>query len=191
MFCYNCGNKVESAPECPFCHKILPPLNRTLEENALKNLREQENESSTDNGDFIPGEVPVYEKYKFERKHTFFGLMRIVGSILKIFADSDSSENFPYHWQGAFTEIQIHKDRILIKQYKNFWIPPTPYLKKYGTKEYVLMSKEINSLVKINRNLFAIKFGDQEVKFQTQDGFSHEGLLYNLRAVNPQIQFTV
>ena len=145
--------------------------------------------ANTDDTNFIPGELHVYEKYKFAKRHTFFGLMKLIGSILKIFADSDSEADFPYHWQGTFSEIEIHRDRLVLRQYKNFWIPITPFLKKYGRKTHVLLLKDVNTLVKNGENLFTIKFGGQEFEVPTQDDFNPEGLAYNLRIANPQIQF--
>ena len=38
MFCYNCGNRVGEVTTCPFCNKLLSPLNKGLEEKALKFL---------------------------------------------------------------------------------------------------------------------------------------------------------
>lgn len=188
MFCYNCGNKVESAAECPFCHRILPPLNSTLEENALKNLREQENESSSDDGNFIPGELSVYEKHYFEKRHTLFGVMRIVGTILKFIADSDSDADFPYQWQGSYTEIQIHRDKILFRQYKNFWIICTPFMKKYGRKNKVIPIKDLTAVVKRYDDLFALQFGGKE--FNVPTSFSPEGFANNLKLANPRIRLT-
>ncbi|MBR4152508.1 MAG: hypothetical protein IKT98_06060 [Selenomonadaceae bacterium] len=138
------------------------------------------------NTDFVPGELPVYEKYNFEKKRTCFGLMKIVSLIVGIFADRD----IPDHWQGVFTEIQIHRDRLILRQHKKFWIPLTPWLKKYGRKTHVLPFKDVNALVKNGENLFTLKFGGQEFEFSTQDNFNPEGLLHNLRTANPQIRFT-
>lgn len=181
MFCYNCGNRVESTSECPFCHRTLPPLNRALEEIALRNLRDDE-------GAFVPGELPIYEKHYFEKRHTFFGLMRIIGTILKIIADSDSDADFPYQWQGSYTEIQIHRDKILFKQYKNFWIICTPFMKKYGRKNKVIPIKDLTAVVKRDDDLFALQFGGKE--FNVPTSFSPESFVNNLKAANPRIRLT-
>ena len=201
MFCYNCGNRVESTSECPFCHKILPPLNRTLEENSLRILRERENETTpafdSDDGEFVPGELPIYEKYYFAKKRTLFGLFGLFKFILELLRDSDSDFDVGLpptfsrkdFWQATFSIVTIHRNKIILKQKKKFWIFPVFY-KAYGRKNKVILIDEVNAVVQKADDLLSLQFGVNEFLIPTSDKFDPESFVYNLKAANPRIRFT-
>lgn len=194
MFCYNCGNRVESTSECPFCHRTLPPLNRALEEIALRNLRDDE-------GAFVPGELPIYEVHCFVKRRTLFGLFGLFRFILELVGD-DSDSDFDIgdvvlpptfskrdFWQATFSIVTIHRNKIILKQLKKHWIFPMFY-RNYGRKEKIILIKDLKSVVQKKENLFALQFDGQEFLIPTSAEFGPEGLVNNLKIANPQIRFT-
>ena len=187
MFCYNCGNQTNSATECPFCNRILPPLNPALAERALNFLNSRRDYSPADDSEFVPGELPIYERYTFTKKRKLFGLMNIFGFFFGLFADSD--RDIPDHWQRIFTELTIHRDKVILKQHKKFWIPITPLFKTYGETNHVLPIKDVTALVRRGQESLALQVGGQEIPFTVDKNFNPDGLAYNLQAANPAIQF--
>ena len=188
MFCYNCGNETDTAGECPLCKRLLPPLNPALAERALNFLNSRRDDSPAEDSEFVAGELPIYEKYEFTKKRKLFGLMNVFGFFFGLFADSD--RDLPDHWQRVFTELTIHRDKLILRQYKKLWIPITPLFKTYGEKEKILPIKDVTALVKRGEDLLAVQFGGQEFSVPTAKGFNPGGLAYNLQAANPAIQYS-
>lgn len=141
----------------------------------------------TVNSEFVPGEMPIYERYTFTKKRKLFGLMNVFGFFFGLFADSD--RDIPDHWQRTFTELTIHRDKIILKQHKKFWIPITPLFKTYGEENHVLPIKDVTALVRRGQESLALQSDGQEFPFTVDKDFNPEGLAYNLKAANPAIRF--
>ncbi len=187
MFCYNCGNDVGTATECPFCKKILPPLKPAPAEKDFKPLNAEQNDLPADDSEFVPGELSIYEKYTLKKKRTLFGLMNIVAFIIG--SAADDGRELPDHWHRISTELMIHKDKLILKQSKFFWIPPTPWFKSYGRKEKTLHITDVIALERCAKNLLVLQFGGKEFRIPIHDKFQPDGLVYNLKAANPAIRF--
>lgn len=111
--------------------------------------------------EFIPGELPIYEKYNFENKRTLFGLMKLwyffIKALLfykKWFGDGDSDDDSDGDgvaspkdcWQKTTTIVQFHKDRIFLNTQKRFLI--IQWFKKYGKRNDEIRIKDIDSVSK-------------------------------------------
>lgn len=187
MFCYNCGNQID-AGDCPFCNRVLPPLNPEQVEKSRQHLSAPQTDSIDDEAEFVPGELPVYEKYHLEKTNTLFGLVKVIRFVIELLADD--AREVPNYLKGIFTEIRIHRDKLILRQCKKCWILPTPFIKTYGRKEKTAALREVTALVRANSNLLLVQFGNQEFQIPTDSEFKPDGLVYNLKTANPAIQFT-
>lgn len=198
MFCYNCGNKIESTTECPFCNRILPPLNSALAEKSLNVLNATKFSANDDEAEFVPGELLIYERYALAKKRTLFGFFGLFRFILELFGDASGDSDFDFglpdtfsrkdFWQATFSVLTIHRDRIIVKRWKKCWIPII-FFKTYGRKTKTVMLKDVTSFTRREKDLLVLQFDNQEIAIPIDSNFNPEGIVNNLQLANPKIQF--
>ena len=133
---------------------------------------------------FVPGELPIYEKYSIVRKRTIFELLKIVGAIAAIFADPN--RDVPSYWYGVFTELRIRRDKIYFEQYKRNWFLGIPV--KHGELKKSIALNAIGSAgIKTLGFIFKYKalcftMGGQTFELPFDDSFDPESMIYNLKA---------
>ena len=107
--------------------------------------------------EFLPGELPIYEKYNFENKRTLFGLMKLWYIFIKTalffrkwFGDGDDGDDGDVLsedcWQKTTTIAQFRRDRIFLNIQKRFLI--IHWFKKYGERDDEIRIKDIDSVSK-------------------------------------------
>ena len=139
---------------------------------------------------FVPGELPIYEKYEIECKRTMFGLMKIWYYIIKIAnVFGDGAEVVPKDcWHKTTTEFRFHRDRLFITVQKRLLI--WCWFKKYGKKEYKVMISEIESISRSSSNIY-IEINNNKIKIPTGKGTDWEtvnNIIRDLKIVKPLIR---
>ena len=103
--------------------------------------------------EFIPGELPIYEKYFFENKRTMFGLMKLWYFLIKTllffqrwFGDGVDGVTAKDCWQKTTTIAQFRREKIFLNTQKRFLI--IHWFKKYGERNDEVRIRDINSVSK-------------------------------------------
>ncbi len=141
---------------------------------------------------FVPGQIPVYEKYSFIKKRTMFGLIKIVFIFVRLFGESDSSDYIEKKdsWHKVNTEVKIHKDCLILITQKRLLI--LWWYLKYGKNMEKIRIEDIES-IRIEKNgspklVISCKAGNVIIpagKGTKREDVQH--FLRNMRVANPKI----